>query len=110
VTHGHATSLDTYGAGVDHGPHVSLMDCAAAVRAAGIEAPPLADPIRSWREFEAERDERVFRTTLYAVRRACPDAPAVPPVEPPERDYAYELKEERERQPEQATLSDATAD
>ena len=76
--------LSSFGGGVDHGPHVSLMDCMAAVRAAGIDEPPLADPIRSWREFGVEIKERVFRTTLYAVRRACPDAPAAPPAEPPE--------------------------
>jgi len=100
-----ATSLDTYGAGVDYGPHVSLMDCMAMVRAAGIESPPLADPVQSWREFEAELDERVFRTTVYAVRRACSDAPAVPPAEPPERDYAF--RPEQDDEPEQATLADA---
>lgn len=96
--------LSTFGGGVDHGPHVSLMDCAAAVRAAGIDEPPLADPIRSWRGFKVECDERVFRTTLYAVRRACPDAPAVPPTEPPETDYAFEVVGDNE--PEQATLVD----
>jgi len=111
VTHGRLTSLDHYGGGVDHGRHVSLMDCMAAVRVAGIEAPPLPDPIRAWREFEAERDERVFRTSLYAVRRACPNAPAVPPAEPPERDYAFVPDSERQDgAPEQATLSDVTGD
>lgn len=107
-----ATFLDAYGAGVDHGPHVSLMDCGAAVQAAGIEAPPLTGPLRSWREFDEEVKERVYRTALYAVRLACPDAPAVLPAEPPERDYAFESKRAREERdaPEQATLSDATAD
>jgi len=95
--------LSSFGGGVDQGPHVSLMDCAAAVRAAGIEEPPLTDPLRSWREFEGERAERVFRTTLYAVRRACLDAPAAPPAEPPETDYAYDARHTGE--PEQATLT-----
>jgi hypothetical protein len=103
------TDLSAFGGGVDYGPHVSLMDCAAAVRAAGIEAPPLTDPLRSWREFEAERAERVYRTTLYAVRRACPDAPAAPTVEPPETDYAYDLRQ-RESQPTQTTLADGGRD
>lgn len=96
--------LTEFGGGVENDPHVSLMDCAAAVRTAGIEEPQLTDPLRSWREFDAERRERVYRTTLYAVRRACPDAPAAPPAEPPERDYAFEHKRELERRPEQATL------
>jgi len=99
-------TLDTYGAGRDYGPHVSLMDCMAAVRTAGIDPPALTDPLRSWREFEAERDQRVFRTSLYAVRRACPDAPKAPPAEPPERDYASRVKEQND-EPEQATLVDA---
>lgn len=98
--------LTAFGGGVNHGPHVSLMDVAAAVRAAGIEEPPLTDPLRSWREFNAEVREQVFRTSLYAVRRACPDAPAVPPAEPPERDYAWEHKRETERRPKQTTLCD----
>ena len=96
--------LSTFGGGVDHGPHVSLMDCMAAVRVAGIEDPPLADPLRSWREFGVEVKERVFRTTLYAVRRACPDAPTAPPAEPPETDYAYDAR--RTDEPEQSTLTD----
>lgn len=104
------TDLSEFGGGVDYGPHVSLMDCAAAVRAGGIEEPPLTDPLRSWREFEAERDERVFRTTLYAVRRACPDAPEAPEAEPPETDYAWAAKQRAEQADnvEQATLEAAT--
>jgi hypothetical protein len=44
--------------------------------ATGVEAPGL----RAWRSFEDEIDAATVRTTEYAIRRTCPDAPEHPRV------------------------------
>lgn len=97
--------LTAFGGGVDRGPHVSLMDLGRMLRVAGFEEPDLADPIFGWREFDEEIHDRVYSTTLYAVRRACPDAPPAPDPHPPDRDYKWEYYH-RDPEPQQATLAD----
>lgn len=100
------TKLATHGAGIERSRHVSLMDCARTLHAAGVENPGNADPIRSWRSYDEEVANRIWRTSLYAVRDAVPEAPDRPSVEPPDVDIHFEYRQRRARRPEQVSLGD----
>ena len=104
------SDLSAFGGGIDRGPHVSLMDVSRAVLAAGIRHPGNTEPLRAWREPQAEIQHRVFVTTMLAVQHACPDAPPTPEPYPEDTDYAFERKQELQQRPEQTTLTEMGVD